>query len=279
LPPYTFQKELIDRLKTQAKQLAKALRVKGLMNVQFAVRDGEIFVIEVNPRASRTVPFVGKATGVPWAKIAAKVMAGKTLKELGHTSDAPVPKHVSVKEVVFPFAKFPGIDIVLGPEMKSTGEVMGIDTNFARAFYKSQLAAGTQLPEKGTAYVSVRDADKPAVVPIVRQLLDLGFNVIATDGTKAELEKHGIVVARVPKLAEGRPNIIDRLKSQQVQLIINTPTRKGPHTDEGKIRAASVMSRVPTFTTLTAAHAAAMAIAEIKKGDWTVTPLQVWNKS
>jgi carbamoyl-phosphate synthase large subunit len=278
LPPYTFSKELIVRLKDQAKKLAKELRVKGLMNVQFAVKGEEIYVIEVNPRASRTVPFVGKATGIPWAKIAAKVMAGKSLKELGYTQDAPDPKHVSVKEVVFPFSKFPGIDIVLGPEMKSTGEVMGIDTSFARAFFKSQLAAGTLLPTKGTAYVSVRDEDKQAVVPIVKELIELGFTVIATDGTKKVLEQQGMTVARVPKLAEGRPNIIDRMKSGQVQLIINTPTRKGPATDEGKIRAASVMSKVPTFTTLTAASAVVAAIREQQQRDWTVTPLQVWNK-
>jgi carbamoyl-phosphate synthase large subunit len=277
LPPYTFGKDLIVRLKDQAKKLAKELRVRGLMNVQFAVKNNEIYVIEVNPRASRTVPFVGKATGIPWAKIAAKVMAGKTLAEIGYTRDPEDPKHVSVKEVVFPFSKFPGVDIILGPEMRSTGEVMGIDDNFPLAFAKSQLAAGTNLPLKGNVYISVRAEDRAKVIPIAQQLAKLGFNILASSGTGAELAKHGVKNTLVPKLAEGRPNIIDKMKNGEIQLIINTPTKKGPATDEGKIRAASVMNRVPTFTTLTAASAATQAIEALQKSGWGVKPLQAYH--
>ncbi len=277
LPPYTFSKNLVARLKEQAKKLARELRVCGLMNVQFAVKDDEIYVIEVNPRASRTVPFVGKATGIPWAKIAAKVMAGKKLADLGYTTDPEDPKHVSVKEVVFPFSKFPGVDIILGPEMRSTGEVMGIDDNFPLAFAKSQLAAGTNLPLKGNVYVSVKSVDRHAVLPIARKLASLGFNLLASSGTGAFLTEHGVKNSLVPKLSEGRPNIIDRMKNGEIQLIINTPTRKGPSTDEGKIRAASVMNRVPTFTTLTAASAAVDAIEALQHGGWGVKPLQAYH--
>jgi len=279
LPPYTFSKEIITELKRQAKLLAKELRVCGLMNVQFAIRDGEIFVIEVNPRASRTVPFVGKATGVPWAKIATKVMAGKTLAELGYTQDPPDPKHVSVKEVVFPFSKFPGVDIILGPEMRSTGEVMGIDDTFELAFAKAQLATGTDLPTKGTVYISVRNADKEAAIPIAKEYANLGFSLVGTEGTRQMLAKHGITTERVFKLAEGRPNIRDLIKNGKIQLVVNTPTKKGPATDEGKIRALCVANRVPIFTTLTAASAAARAIAALQRGGWNVRPLQSYHTS
>ncbi len=274
LPPYSFTPEVVTELKRQAKLLAKELRVCGLMNVQFAVKNNEIFVIEVNPRASRTVPFVGKATGVPWAKIAAKVMAGKKLDELGFKSDLPDPKHVSVKEVVFPFSKFPGVDIILGPEMRSTGEVMGIDSNFPHAFAKAQLAAGTVLPTSGTVFISVNNADKKAVVPIARSFEKLGFEIIATGGTYTVLHGAGIRCRRIPKLAEGRPNVRDLVKNGELRLIINTPTKKGPTTDEGKIRALAVENRVPIVTTLTGANAAAQAIEAMQKGTWRVKPLQ-----
>ncbi|MDW8263634.1 MAG: carbamoyl-phosphate synthase large subunit, partial [Phycisphaerales bacterium] len=237
LPPYTFSREIIAELKRQAKLLARELRVCGLMNVQFAVKrkgrtaphrhadtvrsspdasakhavegaepasDFDIYVIEVNPRASRTVPFVGKATGVPWARIAALVMAGKTLPELGYLDDPPDPAHVSVKEVVFPFSKFPGVDIILGPEMRSTGEVMGIDQSFDLAFAKAQIAAGTDLPTRGTVYISVNNADKPEVVSVARQYADLGFRIVCTEGTRQHLSRHGIDAQPVRKLAEGR---------------------------------------------------------------------------
>jgi carbamoyl-phosphate synthase large subunit len=273
LPPYSLSGKIIAELKRQTKELAKALRVRGLMNVQYAIKDGEVYVIEVNPRASRTVPFVSKATGIPWAKIAAKVMAGKSLAELGAT-EQPDPKHISVKEVVFPFSKFPGVDVILGPEMRSTGEVMGIDVNFPMAFAKSQIAAGTTLPTSGTVFISVRAADHEAVVPMAQELADLGFDILATAGTRAALLRHGIRATLSPKLSEGRPNVIDHIKNGKIQLIINTPTRKGPATDEGKIRAMSVLQRVPIVTTLTGAAAAAKAIAALRQGDWDVRPLQ-----
>jgi carbamoyl-phosphate synthase large subunit len=247
------------------------------MNVQYAIKDNEIYVIEVNPRASRTVPFVGKATGVSWAKIAAKVMAGKSLAELGNTQDLPDPPHTSVKEVVFPFSKFPGVDVILGPEMRSTGEVMGIDANFPLAFAKSQIAAGGALPTKGRIYVSVNNRDKPEIVAIAKALVEEGFELIATDGTHKELARNDIPATRIPKLAEGRPNIVDYIKNGQVQLIINTPTKKGPQTDEGKIRSTAILHKVPIITTITAARAAAQAIKALQRSDWTVRPLQEYH--
>jgi carbamoyl-phosphate synthase large subunit len=275
LPPYSLSKEIIAELKRQTKELAKALRVKGLMNVQYAIKDNEIYVIEVNPRASRTVPFVSKATGISWAKIAAKVMAGKTLAELNAT-EQPDPKHVSVKEVVFPFAKFPGVDVILGPEMRSTGEVMGIDATFPLAFAKAQIAAGTNLPMKGTVFISVNDADKPAAVELARQLTAMGFDLISSSGTYAALAKADIAAKRIPKLSEGRPNIKDFIKNGQVAMIINTPTRKGPGTDEGKIRSMAVLNKVPIVTTMTGAAAIVKAIAELQKSGWDVKPLQAY---
>jgi carbamoyl-phosphate synthase large subunit len=248
------------------------------MNVQYAIKDREIYVIEVNPRASRTVPFVSKATGIPWARIAAKVMAGKTLAELG-VKEIDDPKHVSVKEVVFPFTKFPGVDVILGPEMHSTGEVMGIDTDFERAYAKSQLAAGDNLPIKGNLFVSVRDADKKVIVPVVKTLADSGFSVFATSGTYKVLLRAGVDAMLVSKLAEGRPNVIDFIKNGKVQLIINTPTRKGPKTDEGKIRAAAVLHKVPIVTTMTAAQATARAITALQKESWSVRPLQEYHQA
>ncbi|MEA2708305.1 MAG: carbamoyl-phosphate synthase large subunit [Phycisphaerales bacterium] len=273
LPPYSLSKEIVQRLKDQTRALAKALQVCGLMNVQYAIRDGEIYVIEVNPRASRTVPFVSKATGVPWAKIAAKVMAGKSLAEM-NVKEQPDPKHTSVKEVVFPFSKFPGVDVILGPEMRSTGEVMGIDMSFELAFAKSQIAAGTVLPMSGNVFISVRNADKQAIIPVARMLADAGFNLMSTSGTYDALAKAGITATRIPKLSEGRPNIKDLIKNGKIQLIINTPTKKGPATDEGKIRAMSVVHKVPILTTITAANAAARAIVQLQKTGWDVRPLQ-----
>jgi carbamoyl-phosphate synthase large subunit len=275
LPPYSLPKEIVEKMKDQTRALAKALRVRGLMNVQFAIKDGEIFIIEVNPRASRTVPFVSKAQGQPFAKIAAKVMAGKSLAELGMTEPVP-PKHISVKEVVFPFSKFPGVDIILGPEMRSTGEVMGIDADFPHAFAKAQIAAGTILPTSGNVYISVRGGDKQSIVPIAKAFADMGFKILATSGTHETLAKNQIPATRISKLAEGRPNIKDFIKNNQVQLIINTPTKKGPATDEGKIRAMAVASRIPILTTITAASAAARAIKALQDGGWSVKPLQAY---
>jgi carbamoyl-phosphate synthase large subunit len=230
-------------------------------------------VLEVNPRASRTVPFVSKATGIPWAKIAAKVMAGKSLAEM-NVKELPDPAHVSVKEVVFPFTKFPGVDVILGPEMRSTGEVMGIDQSFPMAYAKAQIAAGTVLPTKGAVFISVRDGDKDAVVPAARMLADAGFQILATGGTLDVLTRHGVPATRIPKLSEGRPNIKDHIKNGKVQLIINTPTKKGPQTDEGKIRAMAVLNKIPIVTTITGANAAAKAIGAMQREEWGVKPLQ-----
>jgi len=273
LPPYSLSPELVQRLKTQTRDLARALRVCGLMNVQYAIKNNDIYVIEVNPRASRTVPFVSKATGIPWAKIAAKVMAGQKLAAMGIT-EQPDPRHISVKEVVFPFAKFPGVDVILGPEMRSTGEVMGIDADFPTAFAKSQLAAGNNLPLKGKVFVSVRDADKEAIVPIARKLADMGFELVATAGTCEKLRSHDVQTVLLSKLAEGRPNIKDMIKNGQIKLIINTPTKKGPQTDEGAIRAMAVLHKIPMITTLTGASATARAIESLQQGAWGVKPLQ-----
>jgi carbamoyl-phosphate synthase large subunit len=219
------------------------------------------------------VPFVSKATGIPWAKIAAKVMAGKSLAELGIT-EQPDPKHVSVKEVVFPFSKFPGVDVILGPEMRSTGEVMGIDQSFPLAYAKAQIAAGSVLPTRGSVFISVRNGDKEAVVPVAKMLADAGFQILATAGTHEVLSKNDVPTTRIPKLREGRPNIQDQIKNGKVQLIINTPTTKGPQTDEGKIRAMAVLNKVPIVTTITGAHAAARAILAMQKEEWGVRPLQ-----
>jgi carbamoyl-phosphate synthase large subunit len=277
LPPYSLSPEMVERLKVQTRALAKALRVRGLMNVQYAIKDNDIYVIEVNPRASRTVPFVGKATGTPWAKIAAKVMMGKSLDELG-IQELPDPKHVSVKEVVFPFTKFQGVDVILGPEMRSTGEVMGIDETFPQAFAKAQLAAGTNLPTKGNVYISVRASDRAAITPVAKQLKDAGFSILASAGTGGALTQAGIPVTIVPKLNEGRPNVRDLIKNGQIQLILNTPTKKGPGTDEGKIRSMAVLNKVPMITTITGANATTQAILSLQKSGWTVKPLQAYGK-
>ena len=273
LPPYSLPRPIVEELKRQTRELARALKVRGLMNVQYAVKDGQIYVIEVNPRASRTVPFVSKAQGQPFAKIAAKVMAGKSLKELSIVEPTP-PKHVSVKEVVFPFTKFPGVDVILGPEMRSTGEVMGIDRDFPLAYAKAQIASGTLLPTKGAVFITVKDEEKPEVVEAAGKLAGAGFQIIATAGTHAVLVAAGIPSQRVAKLSEGRPNIRDLIKNGKVQLIINTPTKKGPQTDEGKIRALAVLNKVPIVTTITGANAIARAILAIQQENWGVRPLQ-----
>jgi len=278
LPPYSLSPAIVDQIKDQTVKLALRLNVCGLMNVQYAVKDGQVYILEVNPRASRTVPFVSKATGVPWAKIATRVMLGESLDEVladYGLEDAPWPQHTSVKEAVFPFTKFPGVDVVLGPEMRSTGEVMGIDRQFGLAFAKSQIAAGMPLPTSGSVFISVNDADKPHIVPIARELADMGFNIIATAGTWKTLQAAGIPARLVPKIAEGkRPNMLDLIEAGSVQLLINTPTRKGKHTDEGRIRAAATIHNVPIVTTITGARAAVAAIRALRQGDWQVRALQ-----
>ena len=282
IPALSLSDGVVAEIERQARLLAERLGVRGLMNVQFAVKDGDVFILEVNPRASRTVPFVSKATGVPWAKLAAKVMAGLSLDELG-VAEAPRPAHTSVKESVFPFTKFPGVDVILGPEMRSTGEVMGVDMSFGVAFAKSQMAAGVPLPMGGTIFLSVNDRDKRHVVRIAQQLVAMGFNLAATAGTYGLLSEAGVRLTRLPKLAEGRPNIGDLIANGEVNLLINTPTRRGPTTDEGRIRALAVQHNVPLITTITGAQAAVAAIAALRagadeKGDisaaWTVRPLQ-----
>ncbi|MEM9751841.1 MAG: carbamoyl-phosphate synthase large subunit [Planctomycetota bacterium] len=280
IPPHSLSPEMVDTIKQQSQKLAEALKVRGLMNVQWAVRTNpetsqeELFVIEVNPRASRTVPFVGKATGVAWANVAAKVMAGKQLHELGVTEEV-MPKHTSIKESVFPFSKFPGVDVILGPEMRSTGECMGADPDFAVAFAKSQMSANADLPTSGAAFVSVRDSDKGEVIGVARKLAEQGFELVSTGGTHSLLEKHGIDSRRIRKIQEGgRPNAIDLIKNGELDLIVNTPTRKGAGTDEGKLRATAVRHGLPMITTMTAAQVAVEAIAALRRGEWGVKSLQ-----
>ncbi len=278
IPPHNLSKQTVSEIKQAAISLAKSLGVVGLMNVQFAVkREGSeyaLYVIEVNPRASRTVPFVSKATGVPIAKIAVKVMVGETLPEQGVITD-PVPSHVSVKESVFPFVKFAGVDIALGPEMRSTGEVMGVSDNFSLAFAKGQLAAGTVLPETGRIFLSVASQSaKKSMVDLARRLVKLGFELIATSGTAEALSQAGIEVEAVKKLQEGHPNLIDHLIDGRVQLIFNTPRGKGARTDEGRIRAASVLYGVPCITTLAAAEACVRAMEALRSEPMKVQAMQ-----
>jgi carbamoyl-phosphate synthase large subunit len=277
IPPYSLPGPVVKEIRDAAEALARDLKVIGLMNVQFAVKweDGKplVYVIEVNPRASRTAPFVAKATGMPVAKIAAKVMAGVSLQEQGYTSD-PVPHHVSVKESVFPFIKFAGVDIVLGPEMRSTGEVMGISERFSMAFAKSQLAAGTVLPSEGNIFISVAERGKPAIVDLARRLHVLGYSLLATDGTAKVLEAAEIPSRRVKKISEGHPNLLDFLTDGEVALVMNTPRGKGARTDEGKIRAAAVQAGVPCLTTIEAATAAVRAMEALRQEEMQVQALQ-----
>jgi carbamoyl-phosphate synthase large subunit len=272
LPPYSLPDATVAEIERQAALLARALDVRGLMNIQFAVKDDEVYLIEVNPRASRTVPFVAKAIGHPIAKIAARVMAGEKLRDLP-AIDRDVD-YISVKEAVFPFARFPGVDPVLGPEMKSTGEVMGIDRDFATAFAKSQIGGGTMLPRGGTAFVSVKTTDKPHILPAVRQLIELGFDVIATSGTAAYLRAQGLDVAQVNKVAQGRPHIVDRIKDGEVALIFNTTEGWQSLRDSQSIRASALHGRVPYFTTAAASVAAAQAIAALRTRPLEVRALQ-----
>ena len=273
IPPFSLTPEVVQRLKEQTYALAEALTVRGLMNIQFAVKDGDIYVLEVNPRASRTVPFVSKATGLNLAQAAARVMVGKSLAEQGITREVE-PNYVSVKESVFPFAKFPGVDIVLGPEMRSTGEVMGIARDFATAFAKSQIGASSKLPMSGTVFVSVAERDRKAIVPVAKKLADLGYTLMSTRGTGAALAEHGIAVAPVRKIHEGRPNLLDHLANGTIALIVNTPSGKGARTDEGRIRASAVSHGIPCITTINGAKAAVAALETIRKGPAEVFALQ-----
>jgi carbamoyl-phosphate synthase large subunit len=264
LPPHSLSAAIERELRRQTVQLAHALKVVGLMNVQFAIQRDVIYVLEVNPRASRTVPFVGKATGVPLAKIAARCMVGKTLAQQDARAEV-VPGYFSVKEAVFPFVKFPGVDTILGPEMKSTGEVMGVGKSFGEAFVKSQLAASAKLPEIGTAFISVRDGDKLAVVQVARELLKLGFRLLATRGTAGVLAAHGIAVTVVNKVVEGRPHIVDMIKNGEVSLVVNTVEEKrSAVSDSRSIRTSAVQRRVTYYTTVAGARAACEGMRHMK---------------
>jgi len=276
LPPHTLPWHVLDEIRRETIALALEFQVRGLLNVQFAVQDGKVHILEVNPRASRTVPFVSKATGVPLAKVATKVMLGKTLAELGVRGEPP---HfgVAVKAPVYPFNRFPGVDAVLGPEMKSTGEVMGIDTSFGVAFAKAQSAAGAELPMEGTVFISVRDGDKEPIAPIARRFHELGFQIIATAGTCAALEHAGIPARHILKVSEGRPNVVDAMKNRAVHLIINTPSGKTPRRDEVSIRTTAIERGVPLITTVPGAAAAASAIEALRAGQFGVRPLQEWH--
>jgi carbamoyl-phosphate synthase large subunit len=273
IPPYTLGDEMIQTIKESTVRLARELAVVGLMNIQYAVKNDVLYVLEVNPRASRTVPFVSKATGVPWAKIAAKVMAGRTLGELGVRDEYP-SDHIAVKEAVFPFSRFAGVDPLLGPEMKSTGEVMGIDTDFGRAYAKSQIAAGQLLPARGRVFISVKNQDKRSIIFIAKKLFDLGFTLLATGGTARVLARNGLEVQHVLKIIEGRPNIADLIKNGGVDLIINTPSGQEAHDDKLSLRSLAVMYNVPYITTVSGASAAINGIEFLQKGGLEVKALQ-----
>jgi carbamoyl-phosphate synthase large subunit len=264
LPPYSLDDATQAELRRQTVLMAKALNVVGLMNVQFAIQDGVVYVLEVNPRASRTVPFVSKATGRPLAKIAARCMAGKSLADQGIVGEV-VPRYFSVKEAVFPFIKFPGVDTILGPEMKSTGEVMGVGETFAEAFLKSQLAAGVKLPSSGRVFLSIKDADKPRAIGVARKLHELGHAIVATRGTAAALAAAGIPVTPVNKVKEGRPHIVDMIVNDEIAMVVNTVEEKPSSIqDSYTIRRAALTDQVPTFTTIAGARAAAIGMAQMR---------------
>jgi carbamoyl-phosphate synthase large subunit len=272
LPSNTLSADMIAELERQTAAMAKAIGVRGLMNVQFAIQDNVVYVLEVNPRASRTVPFVAKTIGTQIAKIAARVMAGETLASFGLVKKAL--KHIAVKEAVFPFARFPGVDTILGPEMRSTGEVMGLDTSFDRAFAKSQIGGGTIVPTEGTAFVSVRESDKPFIVEAVGRLLGMGFKVIATGGTQSYLAEQGLAVERVNKVLEGRPHIVDAMKNGDVQLVFNTTEGAQALKDSFTLRRTALLMKIPYYTTVSGAGAATLGIASVRAGALDVAPLQ-----
>jgi carbamoyl-phosphate synthase large subunit len=276
IPTFSLSQKVLDEISAATKAMARELKVRGLMNVQFAVKGDDVYVLEVNPRASRTVPFVSKAIGVPLAKLAAKVMTGKSLRELGFTKEI-VPKHFSVKEAVFPFLRYEGLDISLGPEMKSTGEVMGMDIDLGLAYAKSQMAAPPPLPKTGKVFVSVKDADKEAVIPVAREFVKLGFEIISTSGTAEALAKAKIKVTKVFKIHEGRPNVLDRIKNGDINFIINTPSGKIPREHEVVIRNAALAAKIPIMTTVRAALASANGIRSLQKRKVQVRSLQEYN--
>ena len=264
LPPHSLASHVERELRRQTTQMAKALNVKGLMNVQYAIQGGTVYVLEVNPRASRTVPFVSKATGQPLAMIGARCMAGKTLAEQG--AEEVTPPYFSVKEAVFPFARFPGVDTLLGPEMKSTGEVMGVGETFGEAFVKSQLAAGVKLPKDGRAFVSIRDSDKLAAVQVARDLVALGFALVCTRGTAAVFKSHGIPLTEVNRASEGRPHIVDMIKNGEIAFIVNTEeATRAALADSRSIRTTALAQRVTYYTTVAGAKAACAGMKHIAR--------------
>jgi carbamoyl-phosphate synthase large subunit len=277
LPPVTISSAIMDLIEKQTKMLAKELGVIGLMNIQYAVKNGILYVLEVNPRASRTAPFVSKAIGVPLAKLATKVMLGKSLQELGFI-EAPQPKHVSVKEAVFPFNRFPDVDILLGPEMKSTGEVMGIDHSFGLAFAKSQMAAGFKMPTKGSIFISVHDYHKDKIVPVAKSFQEMGFKILATAGTAKHLKNHGIEAAIIHKVSEGRPHVVDYIKNGNIQMVINTSVGRKSSRDAYHIRRGALTYNILYTTTLAGAKALSEAVKAIIDEDWQVCPLQEYHK-
>ncbi|HYA43033.1 MAG TPA: carbamoyl-phosphate synthase large subunit [Syntrophobacteraceae bacterium] len=277
LPPITISNSIQDEIRRQTRLLAEELGVIGLMNIQFAIQDGQVFLLEVNPRASRTVPFVSKAIGRPLAKLATKVMLGKSLEQLGFDKEIE-PRHISVKEAVFPFSRFPKVDTLLGPEMKSTGEVMGIGENFGIAFAKAQAAAGYELPKGGTVFISVHDGDKGKALPVAKKFLQLGFKLIATAGTARFLEHNGVRADRVYKLKEGRPHVVDRIKSDEIQLVVNTTLGKKTTSDSYEIRRTTLIYNIPYATTIAGAQAMAEAVSALQKGDWDVKTLQEYHR-
>ncbi len=277
LPPQTLDEETIERIIEYTRKMALELKVVGLINIQYAVKDGVVYVLEANPRASRTVPFVSKASGIPLAKIAAKLMCGKKLRELGVKERLKL-KHVAVKEAVFPFIKLPGVDPTLGPEMKSTGEVMGIDLDFGIAYYKAELAAGMRLPERGTVFISVKKQDRAKIVEVAKKLREMGFRLLATDGTAGFLREHGIEAEVVKKISQGRPNVLDAIINRQIDLIINTPSGKKGKTEGYMIRRAAVDYGIPYITTVSGAKAAVMGIEAIRKGMISIKSLQEYHR-
>jgi carbamoyl-phosphate synthase large subunit len=276
IPSFSLSLEVLETIKKATKAMAIELQVRGLMNVQFAVKDELVYILEVNPRASRTVPFVSKATSIPLAKLAAKVMAGKTLKELGFTEEI-IPDYYSVKEAVFPFIKFPGLDIILGPEMRSTGEVMGIDSDPGIAYAKSQMSAQPALPLKGNVFISVKDSDKAEALEVARDLVALGFEVHASSGTAKYFAEGGLNVPILLKIREGRPNVVDAIKNGSVHFIVNTPSGRAPREDEVAIRSAAVAARVSTMTTLRGARASVGAMRAMLKSGYQVKSIQEYH--
>ncbi|MFU8769595.1 MAG: carbamoyl-phosphate synthase large subunit, partial [Desulfotignum sp.] len=277
LPPYSIDQHHIDEMAHAAKAIAKELQVKGLMNIQFGIMNDTVYVIEVNPRASRTIPFVSKAIGVPLAKLATQVMLGKTLKELGFTKQV-IPSYYCVKEAVMPFDRFENVDPVLGPEMKSTGEVMGIDMDLGAAVAKSQIAAGQKLPEKGTVFISVQDKDKQAALPVAKEFHDMGFTIMATRGTAAFLEEHQVPATPVKKVSAGRPHVVDAVKNKEIQLILNTGATSQTQRDGYEIRRAAIKYKIPYATTTDGTRAILSAIKALKKEPLSVKPIQEYHK-